>query len=91
MITMKSIHNVGIIVAGAFVLSFGLSTMSEAVVVEKRIVGKNFVDKHVVKVRPNVIERNIVRGNLLTSKPVIIQPMTKVLVKRPVVVTRVMR
>jgi hypothetical protein len=81
MITMKSIRKVGLIVVGAFVLSFGLSTISEAVIVEKRI----------VKIRPNVIERNIVRGDLLTSKRVIVQPMTKVLVKRPVVVKRVLR
>jgi hypothetical protein len=91
MINMKSVRKVGAIVVGAFVLSFGLSTASEAVVVEKRIVGKIYVDKHLVKVRPNVIERNIVRGDLLTSKPVIVHPMTKVLVKKPIVVSRVMR
>lgn len=73
MITMNSIRKFALAVVGVFVISFGLSSMAEALTI---------VEKRFVKVRPNVIERNIVRGDLLTSKPVIVVPKTKVYVKK---------
>lgn len=73
MITMNSIRKFAVAVVGGFVICFGLSSVAEALTV---------VEKRVVKVRPNVIERNIVRGDLLTSKPVVIVPKTKVYVKK---------
>ena len=83
MISMNSISKAGVTVVSALILSLGLSTVSEAVTV---------VEKRIVKMRPNVIERNIVRGDLLTSKRVVVAPMTeKVLIKKPVIVKRIIR
>lgn len=83
MISMNSISKAGVTVISALILSLGLSTVSEAVTV---------VEKRIVKMHPNVIERNIVRGDLLTSKRVVVAPMTeKVLIKKPVIVKRIIR
>lgn len=89
MIDINKIRKVVLTVFGALVLITGFSAVSEALVVKKVISEKHIVIKHPKR---SMIETNIYRGDLLTSKRVVVDPRTKMLIaKRPVVIEKIMR